>query len=305
MPQNNKRNPFVLAPALTLVVLALLLIFGLIRVRGEIGQYVLCGVLTLIAFGIPLFLYMLVRGVSPETLFPFHRMRSSERRIALVGLVALISADTLVRYGLLRQPLRYLNFSLYGFTLPYPDTFSEGLVALVCVVLIPAFFEEILLRGAIPYEYRFVGAMGAGCFGAVCAACLGLSFASFFPLFCYAVFFAAVRYLTGNLLASLLVHFGYGVWALFFEKYAALMATADESLFLFRLLLTAVAGLSFVGFFHCAASSFRERADADEQPCQSLSKPKRILAWIDALTAPSLWMLLCVFLVSALIRLLV
>ncbi len=305
MPANNRRNPFILAPALTLVVLVLLLLSGLFAPATAMGKFILCGTLTTVGFGVPMLFYLRVRGVSPISLFPFSRMRASHLRLALSCFFSLVFFDVLLRYAMIGQEPHYGVQTLYGFSVSAPKTLAQGAVAFLCVAVIPAFFEELLFRGALFYEYRPAGTAVAAILSSLLSACFGGSFPLFPVLLYRALFYALARYLTGNLWVPVLVHIGYGGFSLFFETYFALSAVSRESLPLYRLLLVAFLGISLFFLAHYAEGCLRERGGCGEAAPPSVPQKRRPLVYYDVLTAPSLTAVVFVFLIAAVIRLLV
>lgn len=302
MPVNNRKNPFVLAPALTLVVLVLLLFFRLFDAQSAIAQIFMRGVLVSLAFFIPLAVYLALRGRSLPQILPLFGMRAQAWRLSLAALVSLILWDSLFRYGILRAALPAGHLSLYGLSVPYPETLAEAVLAVFFVALLPAILEEAVFRGALFYEYRFLDPIWTVVISALLSACLGTSFPAFFALLYRALCFALVRYLTGSLAGAIAVHAGYAVFSLFLEKYFALSALAEESLPLYRLVLTVALGVSAFFFFHHAEGCLRARRD--EPAPATLSGARRQLARFDCLTAPPLALFAVVFLIAAIVRLL-
>ena len=72
MQANNRKNPFLLAPASALAVLVLLLIFGFFEGKGGIKTSILVGLFTALAFGLPLILYCFLRGASFSPATTYH-----------------------------------------------------------------------------------------------------------------------------------------------------------------------------------------------------------------------------------------
>lgn len=305
MPQDNRKNPFSLAPALTLVVLVLLFFGSRIYVSMPVVHYICAGLLGFVAVMLPLLVYCRVCGGTFSSLFPLERPRPAARSLAFSALCVLIFMSALVKYGIFKADLPFSGVTLYGNALPYPASFLQGLSAVLFLAVLPALAEELLLRGAVFYEYRPADSVGTVLLCALFSAFLGGTFGSFLPLFFSALIFSLVRYLTGNLRCVIAIHIGYRIWVLFFEKYFALTALAEESHALYRLLLMIVAGISVVSFFHFAEKTLQDRADCGEKGPVFLPKRKRALAAFDRLTSPMLWILALVFLVTALIRLFV
>ncbi len=303
MPANNRKNPFLLAPALAFAVLVLLLVFGFLTGDGGVGTLLLTSVLTLIAFGVPLVFFCFLRGASFSVLFPMRKPGKKELLLVLSALLSLIFLTAAVKYALFHTEFDYREISLYGFSFSRPESFGEGLLCLLAVAILPAVAEELVFRGALTYEYRHAGVFMGAVLASVLSAMMGLSFSSFLPLLLSALCFALVRFLTGNLAASMLVHIGYGVYTLFFEKYMWLMSFSSEAKAVYTLLTVGCFGVSFFFFMHLSERTLRERAEKGEEAPVRVTGNKRILMLFEIFTAPPLWMLLCIYLVWSVIRL--
>ena len=132
---------------------------------------------------------------------------------------------------------------------------------------------------------------------------MGLSFASFPMGLVCALVFALARFLTGNLAVSMLVHILYGVYTISFEKYMWLMSSSDESRVLFSFLTGIFLGLSLIWVLGLAEKILRGRASVGEDAPVSPSLRKRILNVLNIFTAAPLWMLLCVYIIIAVVKL--
>ena len=135
------------------------------------------------------------------------------------------------------------------------------------------------------------------------AGMMGLSFESFPMGLVCALVFAVARFLTGNVAVSMLIHILYGVYTISFEKYMWLMSSSDESRVLFSFLTGIFLGLSLVWFLSLAEKILRGRAIVGEEAPVCPSLRKRILCVLDIVTAAPFWMLFCVYLVIAVVKL--
>ena len=303
MPANNRKNPFLLAPASAFAVLVLLLVFGFLVRDGGIGASVTVTVFTLIAFGLPLWAIPRLRNVSRGELFPFRIPKQSELLLSIACLFSLIFLTAMIKYVIFGMEYDYREIALYGFTLSFPKTAGSWVVIAFSVAVIPAVMEELLFRGAFFYEYRNAGASACVWLPSLMAGMMGLSFESFPIIFTSSLIFAVARFLTGNLAVSMLVHILYGIYTVSFEKYMWLMSSSDESRVLFSLLVGMGLGLSLIWLCHLAEKILRRRASLGEEAPICPSIRKRILYVLDILTAAPLWMLLCVYLVIAVVKL--
>lgn len=305
MQANNRKNPFLLAPASALAVLVLLLIFGFFEGKGGIKTSILVGLFTALAFGLPLILYCFLRGASFSAVFPMQKPKKREMLLALASLFLLIFMQAMFKYALFGAEFDYREITLYGFTLPFPASVGEWVLMLFAVAVVPSVMEELVFRGAVFYEYRVAGGLLSVFLSAIFVGMMGISFSAFPWLFVSGAVFALVRFLTGNLLVSMLLHIAYTVYTLTLEKYVWLMSISGESRALFSALSVIFFGISLFVFLHLAEKILRERAKTDKNAPSRVPKNKRILMLFDVLTAPSLWVLLCVYLIVAVVRLFV
>ena len=303
MPANNRKNPFLLAPASAFAVLVLLLVFGFLERDGGVMASVTVMVLTLIAFGLPLLAIPRLRNVRSRDLFPFRIPKRRELLLSIACLFLLIFLTAMIKYVIFGMEYDYREVSLYGFTLSFPKTMGTWVIAVFSVAVIPAVMEELLLRGALFYEYRNAGAAVSVWMTSLLAGMMGLSFESFPMLLVSALVFALARFLTGNLAVSMLVHILYGVYTISFEKYMWLMSSSDESRVLFSFLTGIFLGLSLIWVLGLAEKILRGRASVGEDAPVSPSLRKRILNVLNIFTAAPLWMLLCVYIIIAVVKL--
>ena len=303
MPANNRKNPFLLAPASAFAVLVLLFVFGFLGRDGGMMASIKVVVLTLIAFGLPLFAIPRLRNARSAELFPFRIPKRRELLLSIASLFLLIFLTAMTKYAIFGMEYDYREVSLYGFTLSFPKTTGARVIAFFSVAVIPAVMEELFFRGALFYEYRNAGTAISVWMTSLLAGMMGLSFASFPMGLVCALVFALARFLTGNLAVSMLIHILYGVYTISFEKYMWLMSSSDESRVLFSLLVGMGLGLSLIWLCHLAEKILRRRASLGEEAPICPSIRKRILCVLDILTAAPLWMLLCVYLVIAVVKL--
>lgn len=112
MQANNRKNPFLLAPASALAVLVLLLIFGFFEGKGGIKTSILVGLFTALAFGLPLILYCFLRGASFSAVFPMQKPQKREMLLALASLFLLIFMQAMFKYALFGAEFDYREITL-------------------------------------------------------------------------------------------------------------------------------------------------------------------------------------------------
>ncbi len=302
MPVNNRKNPFLLAPASALAVLVLLLVFGLLEGDGGVKTYILAMLFTLLAFGFVLGAFVLLRGEKLFIVFPIKKVGKKELFFVFSALFSLIFLEMVLKYALFGMDFPYKSVNFYLFSMPFPEGFGEGILAFFAIAVIPAVMEALFFRGAMFYEYRLAGVIPSIFMSSLLAAMTGLSFSTFPFLFLSAVVFAMVRFLTGDLFSAMLVHVLYGFYTIFFEKYVWLMSESTESRMLFTFLSVVLLGISLCFFLHFAEKLLRARGKEEEAAPITVTGEKKILALWNIVTAPPFLALSFVYLLTAVIR---
>lgn len=287
MPTNNRRkNPFSLAPALTFVVLALFVLAALFEVENRIGQ----GIITLFAFGIAFFIYIVCRG-GLLLRIPNRAISGSGLWVALFSALLMIAFSAFFRFGILRDA------SLIAAP---PKSFLEGLLSLLAVAVIPAVCEEYFFRGAVMLEYRFAGVFGSAFFSALLFAAVHLSLSLFVLYFVCGLMLSFTVFVTGDVKMAVVSHILYNLYALFAERDVYLLAYDEESRVLFLTMAGACVLLALWGLLKVSETLLRERAE-DEPPVR-VPRGKGFFVFYDIVSTPSLWLVAIVFLLFTLLR---
>ncbi|MBR7161272.1 MAG: hypothetical protein IKD07_02535, partial [Clostridia bacterium] len=166
MPENNQRkNPFLLAPALTLPILLCFGIASLVfsKPLQNTNAYIVAAVLWIVIFGAPTGLFFWMRGGKwlSSCLKPV-----SARSIALsvsASLLLMIHAS-FVHSLTLEGFFDHHVYTLYG--VPFwieADSPASLFGAFVSLALIPALMEGLFYRGILMYEYRYSGVFLSSC----------------------------------------------------------------------------------------------------------------------------------------------
>ena len=302
---NIRRNPFLLAPTLVACVLALMGIVSMLPIKalGQTASHFLIAVIMLLVFGVPCFFFFVWRGnvigrfgVRPITADGWHLALSASAVLILLNLLfqAVFFADT----------YDYRVYTLYGSTLS-SETKSIGsfLLTLFVFVIIPAVTQGILFRGIMLYEYRHTGPLVSILLSAFLGGLTALSFSSFPIEFLNGLILAAVTFLTGNFLISLLSNVVWLLFAVFAEKYFIFIAREAETSMLFFIVFGLLFLLSLLWFFRSAEYLLRERGQAEEDIPKHMPVRKRGLILYDVFSAPMVWGSVFCFLLFAVLHL--
>ncbi len=303
MQANNRKNPFLLAPASAFAVLVLLLLFRFFQGESGMKSIIFSLIFTIFSFGIPLFLHCFLRAEPLDGIFPIKKPSQNQTVLLLFSSLSLLFISAFIKYAWLQIPFDYQHLTIYGFVMPFPDGWLQTLLAVFPFVLLPSAAEEFFFRGAVFYEYRFGGILMSVLMSALFSALTGLSFSSFPFLFLFGLFFAWIRCLTGNVICSVFSHFIYKIYALFIERYIWLMSVSEESRFLFGFFMIVGFGFSLIGMLHFAAKVLQERANAKEEPPYLPAKAERSYRYFEAVTAPAFPLLVLFYLCTAIFNL--
>ena len=304
MPVNNaRRNPFLLAPALTFVVLALFAILRFIDL-GAIGTagYFVMALMILVAFGVPSAGYLALRGADSIGKMGIRALSGREVAVTAAGALVLILQTWILRFGVFTVDFDYTVFSLYGSTFPaLPTSFGEFLLMLLFLVCLPAVCEEFFFRGIVMYEYRHAGAVGQIVASAFLFAMFTLDFAQFPVTFFAGILLAYIVFLTGNPLCAVLIHIAANLAALFVERVVWLMWLSPDSRVLFWLLLILLYFAALYFWLRTSEKLLRRRADANDEPPTRVARGKILRVLYDVISAPALLADILIFAVVALI----
>ncbi len=298
MPQNDRQS-FLIAPFGALVTLALLLLFGFFEGEGGTQTLLRVAVFQLVAFGAALVLFGPSKGRRREVL-PMGKLTGNEWKLLLSALFALAFLAAGVKFGFSDGAYGHGATVLYGFSLTAPASFGEGVLLLLSAAVLPAVLEEILFRGVIFDAYRHAGVTGSILLSALFSAMLGTSFGSFPVLFLAGLAFGVIRFLTGKLTASVLLHMAYGVYVLFGQALFYRLSLSPVSRGLFTLLMLFFFGIALF-FFLCFAEKVLRGRDGNA-PVR-IPKNRRAIVLIDVVSAPLFSVTVCLYLVVAVLRL--
>lgn len=307
MPAGRRRkNPFLLAPALSAWILIISAVAGFFSLDSLPGvwPYITAILLTLAAFGCPLALFGLCHGSA--VLFQMGMRRPDKRQLGLAaaGAAVLILQNCIGKLGLFRTAYDGATFVLFGSSFSGNVTSVwELLFVLLALVLLPAVCEELFFRGAIVYEYRLSGVLGQMLMSSLLFAFMTLDFSQFFVSFLSGLLLFSVSFLTGNLFLAMAVHALYNLFSLFVEKYLWMMSASTGGKTAFWFLLISLYLLSLILFFLLAERLLRRRAASDETPPAPVPRQRRPVVVYDILSAPPLMLDVLVFAIFAVVSL--
>lgn len=305
MPANNTRkNPFLLAPALTFVVLAFLAVLTFARVgaHGGISRYFLMAGLMLLMFGIPSAAFVMLRGGRAVSAVIIRPSTGNQIGVSAAVALVLILQSCLLKFGLFHVNYSGDVYTLYSAAfLASPSSFGEFLLMLVVLVMLPAVCEEWFFRGVLVYEYRLGGFLGAALMSSLFFAMSTLDFAQLPVAFLNGMLLSLAVFLTGNLLSAIFAHAIYNFFALFLERYMWGISKEPDCEVLFWVLTVALYLLSLIALFAAAEKALRRMASGESAPPLQIPSGKRPIVIYDMLTAPALWADALVFAITALI----
>lgn len=304
MRENNQRqNPFVLAPVLMLPILVFLGIASVIigKPLEKNISYIIATFLFLFVFIMPIVFYFRLRG--GKWLSSCFASISFRSVVFSVSAALLMMAHSVAyRSFTLGDFFDYRIYTIYG--VPFSlDVESFGAFIGVFFVggVVPALLEGVFFRGIFMHEYRFGGVVLSIFMSSALYAMMGMDFISFPLYFLNGIMLSAVVFLTKNLFCSVLTHLIYILFVMLGEKYLLFLAIETETRGVMLFLLFG-AWLTIAIFFFDAAEKILRKYGENEQPKPiGLSKRNCFRVCYDILFVPMLWIdIFCFSIISIL-----
>lgn len=288
MQENNeRRNPFLLAPSFALIYLPVFGILSFIPFGEGVIAYVFGILAVLLVLGGSVAMAFYLRGGK----WLGTCMRTRARGGFLLCLFAvgiMMMQGVMIRAFLIGDLYDYRVYSLYGMSFEtVTDSFGVFLLAYVALAAVPALLEGFLFRGFFMYEYRHAGVLLSALISSCLYGMTGMSFAEFPVLFLNGIVLCAVAFLTGNIFYSISAQLIYGLFALSVEKYFMFIAAETPAL---SFLVLAALGLFFVICFCGSADKMlRERAENEDRLPIRLKKGRTLTVLSDIFSVPMIW----------------
>ncbi|MBQ2773606.1 MAG: CPBP family intramembrane metalloprotease [Clostridia bacterium] len=154
------------------------------------------------------------------------------------------------------------GFTLLGVFTAGENEFSVSWPYLVLVyAVIPAFCEELLLRGMVFSQLKGIGFSAAAAVSAVMSGLIGFSLGGFIPAVVSALLCCFVLYTTGSLWSCVIVKLAFNLYRLFWERNLSAYYTSTASKALVLVVMFVLLFLSGVLFFGESARIYRQEAE--------------------------------------------
>lgn len=304
MQENNqRRNPFLLAPTLMLPILIILGIAGFVvsEPLEKNISYIVALLLFFFAFGLPTFLFFRMRGGK--------WISSYVEKLSVRSVILCISASLLMmahsaayRSLTLGDFFDHRIYTVYG--MPFlidADSIGSLVGTFFILAFVPALLEGIFFRGILMYEYRYGGILLSIFMPSVLYAMTGAEFSSFPLYFMNGVMLSVIVFLTGNLFCSVFAHILYILFSMFGEKYLLFLAAETETRAVMLFLLFGAWLTVAIFFFDAAENLLRKRGESERKKPIGLTKRTRFVVFYDIFSTPMLWAdAICFFAVSIL-----
>ncbi|MCQ2427038.1 MAG: CPBP family glutamic-type intramembrane protease [Clostridia bacterium] len=247
------------APLLVLAVFALLRLSGVIDMRlTRENEYAAVIMLQVLIFLVPAAVYLAVtKNTVGLRLRPF----------GIGHLLLILSAILMIQSGSILLNCLFggyetisQSYDLYGIFISKNDgSLSDGLYLVLAYALLPAFCEEFVFRAILCREYERRSTFAAIFMPAFFFAMLHFDLSRFPAFFFAGLVLALTMYSSRSILASVAVHFGCNMIALFFRNYiVTIYDLGGNSLFVF--IMTVIFLLFGFIFFAEAARLYRNYA---------------------------------------------
>lgn len=272
MRRVNASHPFFAAPLLVMAISVFVLFIQLVNVEnmGKTAVYAVMMALQIAVFGIPFAVFCAFRGSGYVFKLGFELPRKKSLPVIVFGTVFLVLSICVLKFGLFHFAYDASAYSLYGSSISIrPSSFGSGLIMVLSLAAVPAILEELVFRGIIMREYRMGGSLFSMLMSALLFAFVHFDILQFPIYFVSGLILAWLVFLTKSVWASVIAHFVYNVFALFWEKYVWLFSSNPDSDILFWLILIAVllvCAFFFLSFAERLLRSHAERGEAAQRP---------------------------------------
>ena len=308
MQENNqRRNPFIFAPALTFPIILLLGIGGFVFANPieNNAVYIVSVLLGLFVFGVPTILFFRMRG---GKWFASCTMPVGARGWALAVSAALLLMvqSAFCRSLVVGDFFDYHIYTLYG--IPFRidmDSFGSFMGAFFPLAVLPAFLEGIFFRGILMHEYRYGGVVLSVFMSSLLYAMTGASFASFPLYFLNGILLSMTAFLTGNVFCSVLADLIYLLFAMLGEKYVLFLAEEEETCIILLFFLVWLWITVAIFFFDTAENVLRKRGEKEHRKPFCLSVKNCAAVLYDIVAVPMLGADVLCFAVFAVLHLLI
>lgn len=250
------KNSFA-APFLLIVVLMLQTLASLLDPADlglDTNLYLTIIILELLVYALPAVFFCRLRGREYGRHLRVRLFRPNHIFFILLALLALLAGNALIRYGM------HLLFPDAGATtVSYTGVSDAGLYAVLAFCILPAAAEEFLFRGILVAEYEKIGAPFAVLVSALCFGMMHLDLVQLPAYFYSGVILALVLYATRSLFASMAVHIGNNIAALWTEQLVSRFSEAvGQRGILLVFILVSVLMITLVLFFMEAERIYRD-----------------------------------------------
>ncbi len=227
--------------------LAISIIIYKIALPSIENAYLSVAVIEIITVTFPPIIYLKLHQSKTST-YAFRPFSPDKLIIIFLSSLAMIFGSIAITVLLSRFGIIDASSSVYdNFDLPtVPNRLSDMLFASVTFALIPAICEEFLCRGLLFFEFEKYGTIPAVLISAVLFSMMHFSLGKFPLYFFCGILLGFLRAITNSALASLVAHFIYNMFALFYQQFfGALTEQFNE----FTIILFIALGLCFLTLF--------------------------------------------------------
>ena len=268
-----REKKIIYAPIFVSVIMILVLVSENIintAVANGADYYLSLVVVRLIVYMLPLAFFCKVRNVIFFKSLKFNLF--SYRYFFLTLCLAFMFVVGIMLF--LFADLYYFEGNIYAaYVKPYVfNSESEHIYAVLGLVIIPAFVEELLFRGTVLSEYRSYGAVWSIIMSTLLFAIASMSFSDFPKLLYVGLFFGIIGAVTASVIPSVVLHIIYNAFDIYAESMVVnyMKKISDSAMPLFILGLM----LLLLMFFALAVleSIYRKKALDCEQENEIIKK---------------------------------
>ncbi len=279
------------APLLVVVVYTLLLLSRYIPLDSLMFKdniYLSMIILQVMIFVLPGIFYCKLRGKSVTDNLRLKSISPSKIWFVFSCFGVLVFGSTLINTATFRLFDGAGQYSLYNTYVPSGSGWTDIVYVVIAFAVLPAITEEFIFRGVILSEYSDYGVGIAIIVSAVTFSMLHFNLNQFFIYLYCGIVVAYAVYVTGSLLAAVLLHLLNNVYAIFFESVLWDVIKAPNSIIFFLFVVATLFMVFLVLSFNSAENIlYTAGIKGEKSPPESKKREGGIKLVFETFLSPS------------------
>ncbi len=278
MRKLSSSHPFFRAPLLVFIICVFMIFlqFASFGADSENVVYAVMLLLQTVTFAIPALFYCIINGRDFAASLPICLPKMRSLPVIVSGTLLLILTACVLKFGIFHFAYDYSVYSLYGSAISLDTTsFLSVLLIVLSLAVFPALTEEFVFRGIVMREYSRCGAPTAMVMSSLLFSFIHFDLRQFPIYFILGMILSWLVYLTKSVIAPLIAHTVYNLFAIFAEKYVWLFSSNPDSDILFFLILVALTLVCLFFFLTAGEKALFSHAQREEAVAPTVKKEQR------------------------------